>query len=138
MKLIRPPLTLDQERVRASWKYKCVLETRGHQTKLGCIVLAIIGKTPRSPPRLSPKQGCIITEGGMVLADMQLSPGKPYLATALGNVTEVVEAMRRMCDKLKLDDADREALFAEFRKWVFKDYRAVSDMNLYDPKKLRH
>ena len=45
----------------------------------------------------------------------------------IGTIESVRDSLRRLADHCKLSDTDREALFEELRRWVYKDYRAKSE-----------
>lgn len=122
------------ERAAERWEIKALTYQRANQTKLGCILIAVLGRMPENPPRVG-LTGAIITEGGMVCCDMQLNPCASFKLTAIGTTKELVDELRQLCDKLKLPDVDREAMFALVRKWIVKDYRAVSDLSDWKPPK---
>lgn len=44
----------------------------------------------------------------------------------IGSIIAVRDNVRRLADHCRFSDAEREALFAELRKWIRKDYRATS------------
>lgn len=125
--IIKPRLTPEQQKAREGWKYRAIEAARGNQSKLGCILIRICGRMSRHPPRYDVNSEAYITEGGMVLADMQLNPRKPFLAMTVGHVREIVEAFRKHADKLKLTDAEREEMFGLLRQWIGKDARSTSD-----------
>lgn len=120
-------IILPKEMQRATWQYRAVEATRGNQSRLGLIVLLIIGRTPRNPPFLMMRPGLVITADGDVLSDWVGRPGAPVLATCLGTVEEVRDNLRRLADFLKLSDADRVAMFDALQKCIYKDFRARSE-----------
>lgn len=127
-----PVLSPARQRERESWQYRCIEATRANQTMMGCIILRILNKTPRRPPFLN--SGFVILEDGRMIADMH-QKGKPVaLATHVCNIREFVENLRWLADDLKLVDKDREALFAEARKTIIKDYRATSNPEEFNDK----
>lgn len=120
-------IILPKEAQRQTWQYKAVAATRGNQSRLGLIVLGIIGKTPQNPPFLMLRPGLVITEDGDVLCDWIGSANAPIVATCLGDITEVRDNLRRLADHLKLSDPDRIAMFEALQRWVYKDFRATSE-----------
>ena len=122
-------LTIAQERARASWQFRCIDTTRGNQTKIGCILLAALGKLPKHAPRFSIKQGAVILEDGMVVADFQYRDDLPFRASRICDVEEYVANFRGLADHLKLVDADRVALFLALQQWIAKDFRATSELD---------
>jgi len=109
-----------------AWKLKTVRSTMGNQSRLGCILIAVLGQMPKHPPRI--RGGAIITSDGLVIADMELRNGKGFLATPLGDITEIRDNFRCLADHLKLGDDERRELFIELQKWIVKDYRATSTL----------
>lgn len=124
------------ERARVSWAYKAIKATKGNQTRLGCMVIRIIGRAPHNPPRFSLETGMVILDEatgnklglnrGYCVADYQARPGKPFLATPIGHVNEITENFRGLADHLKLTDADRIAMFDCLRNWIQQDMTATS------------
>jgi hypothetical protein len=110
-------LTLDQMRERAGWKYRAVEHLRGNQTPLGCILVAFLGYGHQlRGARVF--DAAIIAKDGTLIAPFRKPDGEVVLVCPLGHVAEIVDQFRRVCDKLKFSDIEREALFAEFRKWI--------------------
>ena len=124
---IKGKLDSDDDKRRQDWRWRAVMLTRGNQTKTGTILIRILGKMTKNPPRFDINSTAHITAGGMWIADMQLRPDRPFLATAVGTVEDVTNAFRRLADALKLDDKDREEMFRLLRNWIGTDYRATSD-----------
>lgn len=113
------PLTPVQE--QNSWPFKAVLATRGQQTLLGCIVLQLICKTPKNPPRVDSLAS--VDEAGLCWAAVVNRAGIRRI-TCLGHITDIRDEFRRLADHLKLDDGERVEMFDELRKWVAVDMRA--------------
>jgi len=139
VKIIKAKLDSEDDKRRHDWRYRAIQKTRGNQSKLGCILIRILGKMPNNPPRFDIATTAHITSGGMWLADMQLHPRKPFLATAVGPVKDVVHAFRKLADDLKFDSKDREEMFRLLRQWIGTDERSTSDPDLAElqMKKLR-
>lgn len=75
-----------------------------------------------------------IAKTGHVMADMIDSNGRRFKNQALFGSTKKMEGeFRRFADALRLDDAEREELFAAVRRWVVCDYRLDPTMNPADP-----
>lgn len=85
--------------------------------------MAILAKTPK----LGPAYGttCDILTNGLVITQHRID-GKWTEKRPIGSVRAVRDGIRRLADHCKLSDKEREALFDELRKWIRKDYRAVS------------
>lgn len=116
------PLTPVQE--QNSWPFKAVLATRGNQTLLGCIVLQLICRQPKNPPRVESLAS--VDEQGLTWAYVTSRSGARRL-TCLGSITDIRDDFRRLADHLKLDDGERVEMFDELRKWVSIDRRADHD-----------
>lgn len=116
------PLTPVQE--QNSWPFKAVLATRGNQTLLGCIVLQLICRQPKNPPRVESLAS--VDEQGLTWAYVTSRSGARRL-TCLGSITDIRDDFRRLADHLKLDDGERVEMFDELRKWVSIDRRANHD-----------
>lgn len=108
----------------ASWQYKAIVATRGNQTMLGAILLQVIGKQAKNPPRIT-GTASVDAEGlcwTLLLAQHGTEVAEGLVC--LGYIGEIVDEFRRLADFLKLDDAERIELFDELRKWVSVDLRA--------------
>lgn len=116
------PLTPVQE--QNSWPFKAVLATRGNQTLLGCIVLQLICRQPKNPPRVESLAS--VDEQGLTWAYVTSRSGARRL-TCLGSIMDIRDDFRRLADHLKLDDGERVEMFDELRKWVSIDRRADHD-----------
>lgn len=114
------------EQFRDTWKYRVVEATRGNQTALGCIIIAILGKQPANPPRLGTK-GATIRKDGFVYCTHQLKTGEIVPNGAVCSVRDLIDNLRGLADHLKLSDAERLELMSETRKWIVRDERATSD-----------
>ena len=93
-------------------------------TTIGLVVMSMLAKMPKNGPAFG--ETCdILTDAKMV------TPVRRYgvwgAPEAIGTVKSVNDEMRRLCDHCKFSDADREALFVDFRKWVKRDLRARSE-----------
>ncbi len=112
---------------RVSWKLRAIRATKGNQSQLGAILIAVLGRLPKHPPRFGLR--AVITSDGFVLADFQ---GKDYVkhsAAFVCDVSDLTKNFRGLADHLKLNKEDREEMFAELRKWIARDYRAKSTLD---------
>src|SRR6202012_343969 len=110
----------------AAWPSRAVIATRGNQTLIGCIVLAILGKAASNPPRIV--GAAEIRADGQVIAPMQsrrMSDGETELL-ALCSASQLRDGLNRIGDAIHATEDERAALFEEARKWIAKDWRATS------------
>lgn len=114
-------LTARQEQERATWQYRAVQATRGNQSRLGCILLAVLGKNAKNPPWFG--RSAIITSDGFVLANFCTAAGEVKHGALVCNAAELTANFRGLADHLKLGDKDREAMFVAVRQWIAEDYR---------------
>ena len=93
-------------------------------TTCGLIVMAMLARSPKNGPALG--HNCeILTDGRVVTPVRRYGVwGKPE---TIGTVESVRDTIRRLADHCKLADAEREALFEELRKYVYRDHRAKSE-----------
>lgn len=124
------------QRQREQWQARAIIATKGNQSHLGRIFLAVLGRAPSNPPRFSIEQGAVILDDyhakrlgindGDVLADFQAKPDAAYVAIRVGHIDEIVDNFRGLADAIKLTDGEREAMFMMLRQWIRKDFRATS------------
>lgn len=120
-------LTEEQERQRATWQYRAVEATRGNQSQLGCILLAVLAKAADNPPKIT--GSATITSDGYVLANFTGRDGIPRHQAFICDVEDLQRNFSGLADHLKLSDADRVAMFGEVKKWIWKDFRANSTLH---------
>jgi hypothetical protein len=125
-----------RDKVRATWQFRAEEATQGNGSKLGAILLGVLHRTPHQPPAYGSKAA--ITTDDKVFCDYLDQSGVYHRAAYVCEVGELVSNFRGLADHLKLTDAERKEMFAELRKWIVKDYRAVSDVNLWDNRVQRH
>ncbi len=105
------------------WQHRAVQETGGNTTIMGMFVLAVLGwQHGRKPPRFGSK--AVINAEGIVIAHAQNKEGRMFRNENLGHIQDLVDSFRGLADRLKLDDVEREEMFAELRKWFVHDARA--------------
>lgn len=115
-----------KDKMEHSWRYRAVKASDGNRSRLGCIVLAVIGESTKRAPKISLARGGIITPQGVVMADMMLAGQTRFYATPLGHIQEVVDNFRRLADTIKATDREREEMLAALRMWIERDMRATS------------
>ena len=115
--------------VRESWQFRAEQLTRGNETAVGMILLAVLNRRPHKPPAVGHK--AIIGSNSRVYASYMHRNGRVEHYVPICTVADLTTMFRRLADALKLDDADRVAMFNEVKKWIVKDYRAKSDENLF-------
>lgn len=94
-------------------------------TTTGSVVMAMLAKVPKNGPAFG--QTCDILTNGIVITPHRIN-GTWTEQRPVGTILAVRDNMRRLADHCKLSDPEREALFDELRKWVRRDYRAVSEL----------
>lgn len=106
-----------------SWQFRVTRASIG--TTAGLIVLAMLAKQPKHGPALG--QTCEILPDGKVITPVRRNGlwGRPEV---IGTTISVRDNMRGLADHCKLGDADREAMFSELQKWIFRDHRARSEI----------
>lgn len=115
-------ITEQQEKERATWQYKAIAATRGNQTQLGCILIAVMQRSAQHGcPRFG--QRCIITSDGYVMARFQDRERIMHESALVCHVQELIDNLRGLAEHLDLSREDREAMFGEVRKWVETDHR---------------
>lgn len=106
-----------------SWQKRAIRATDNNKTLMGCFVLAILGfQHGIKPPRFGTK--AVIDKDGILYTNMQAEDGRMYRNHCCGPVTDIRDNFRGLADHLKLSDAERNAMFDEFKKWIAHDARA--------------
>ena len=113
------------EAERQSWQFRAVLATRGNQTLMGTVVLAVIGRNAKNPPWI--EEPFTILADGTVITDVVTRDRWLHKNQPLFHVSDLVSEFRRLADHLRLSDDDRIAMFAELRKFIKLDMRADHD-----------
>ena len=89
----------------------------------------MLAKQPKSGPAFG--INCDIDADGYVTTVVRrIQEGKVYLPPQrerIGTTIAVRDSLRQLCDHCRLSDSDRQEFFAEFQKWIRKDYRAKSE-----------
>lgn len=107
-------------RQRATWQYRAVEATRGNQTRLGCILLAVLDKS-RERPKYGPMAYC--TADGLVMSSFVDRHGVSHFHTVVSSMKDYIANFRGLADALKLNDKDRLAMFAKVKQWISVDAR---------------
>lgn len=116
-----------RDRLVEDWRHRAIRTTRGNQSRLGCIVISMLGQSARNPPMISNRSPRVIMPNGFVVVDMWLRGRSGFLATPLGHITEIRDNIRGLADEIKATDAERIAMMECLRMWITRDYRARSD-----------
>lgn len=111
------------EPARESWQAKVIEGTRARQSRLGTILIAVLGynrveKFPRFADR------AVISSDSMVFCDFWTRDGTIHYGAFVGSVSDLVGNLRGLADHCKLSDTERVELFEAVRKWIATDYRA--------------
>jgi hypothetical protein len=95
-----------------------------NRSRAGTVLAAVFGFTPTRPPACG--LGAVITPTGAVAVDFVKQDGSFVRAYPLGPIGQIVDEVRFVCDAAHLTDVERELTFEEFRKWIKRDFRAIS------------
>lgn len=109
------------ETLRGDWRIRAVEATLGNQTPLGTILLAVLGLQGGKIPRLG--RTAEIHRNGHVAVDFWDENGEYRAKSDMGPIRALVDRWRKLADDIQATDADREAMFAELRKWFTVDQR---------------
>lgn len=115
------PQVLTPREEQNTWQYKAVVATKGNQTLVGCILLALIDRQPRNGPRV--ETTATVDEKGFTFCGFTRRNGVQGVV-CIGTIQDIRDEFRRLADHLKLDDVERIELFDELKKWVAVDLRA--------------
>lgn len=114
---------------RASWQFRAIQRTRGNQTLIGTILLAVLDKSYRLSAKRFGRQAEIAPDG-TVYAPYQAADGSLHPQMAVCNIQDMIQSFRRLADALKLSDNERIEMFQKLRQWIVKDARILKD---FDP-----
>lgn len=126
-----------QARAAASWQARALLATKGNQTQLGTILIAVLGKAASHPPRIV--SNAVINREGVVMAGFQPRGSKSVADTGIAAICtaeELTENFRGLADHLRLNDNDRTDMMRRVREWVNRDERVVTDLGDTDDRKI--
>jgi len=108
------------ERARKTWQYRAIERLRGNQTEAGRILIAALGR-----PAAVLGRTATIDEFGVIRAGLYQPSGQYHFSVPVTTVDLMVEGFTRLCEALKFTHTERDALFAELRKWCAVDQRAL-------------
>jgi hypothetical protein len=121
---------MTEEELKAGWKYRAMAHTKLNHTQEGGLLLAVLGIKPPQGSRWN-TSGCIINPDGIVTGLLHHKTGRTFMSIVAFTAAQFQDVFRKIADDLKLTDAERKEMFDLVRKWVQKDLRAVSDLNLW-------
>lgn len=111
------------------WKLRIIAATRGNQTQMGAVCLAIIGHIPNKRPYF---KGLANIDGQGVIWALFYARGMHNIVprmVPIGTVQVYNEELHRLADKCKMDDRERNEFFTEAKMWIERDARAKSSLN---------
>ena len=109
-----------------SWQWRILLAS--FPTTTGAIVRGVLGKLMKHGRAIGGK--AVITHEGLTVTNVRDEHGVWHTAIPIGSIEAVRDSFRRLADHCRLPDHEREALFEELRKWIVKDYRAQSGLDV--------
>ncbi len=109
------------------WKARVVLASAA-TNPTGAIVRAMLG----SNFKVGPAYGMTaeIDADGIVRTTVHAEDTTVWPNMPIGSIQAVRDEMRRLADHCKLSDEEREAFFDQLRKWIAKDARAISGLDV--------
>ena len=117
-------------RIKHQWRVDVVLATwpgttgNSDDRPIHMICLAMFGLWPRDRPALF--TAAKVDINGILYAPIQFDIGGKWHIARLGPVQVITDTLRRVADKCKLRDVEREQLFQCFRMWISEDARATA------------
>jgi hypothetical protein len=105
-----------------TWQWRALRASLG--TTTGMIVMAMLGKLPKSGPAFGPTFDILLDERITCTVRREGHWGRPE---TIGTVISVRDNLRRLADHCKFSDADRGELFVAFQKCIKRDLRARSE-----------
>ena len=111
---------------RATWQYRGVKRTRGNQTMMGCLFLAVIGRNAANPPWV--ESAITILEDGACLVNFVNRERTEYTNLKFCHVTDLKDQFNRLADEINATDEERVAMFGELRKFIKEDRRLENDI----------
>jgi len=111
-----------------SWRARLADHCREAKSEGEAMILAILHVSPRRCPAFADNAG--IDKDGIVWSTFKKRNGELVTLAPLGRAEWCRDQVRRITDRLRLDDDERTALFDEFRKWIAVDLRAAGKAEL--------
>lgn len=118
-----------RDRYEKSWKGRAERHTRGNETRLGAILICVLGRKPLRPPMFEGL--AVIDTRGIVHCTFINKNGYRLPMMPAMEVVDLVREFNTLADQLKLTDDERKEMFTELRKWIVRDRRAKSDENTF-------
>jgi hypothetical protein len=106
------------------WKWRAIRASIC--TTTGSIVQAMLARQPTRGTIL--RQNADIMPDGIVKTEVRIRGS--WITIHLGSIKDICDNMNRLADHIKLDDADRTAMFVELRAWIRRDLRLDKDHQL--------
>jgi hypothetical protein len=123
LKVLPGAQTIEQWTARQRWDYRAVLATGARTTRMGAIVLAVLGKS-RTTRCFG--QHAVISSKGRVITTYTDKDGHTCY-TDIGTPQELADSFSELADILKLSDEDRIAMFSKVRAWISADARVIQE-----------
>ena len=109
------------------WSYRVILASMAGDAQAlttGVIVRAVLAKQTKGGPAWGSTAD--IDLDGIMRSTLRMDKGIWKENMPIGSVVAVRDSFRFLADHCRLTDAERLAFFEELRKWVRKDYRALT------------
>jgi len=113
-----------------SWQFKVIQVTRAHQTVMGSLVCAAMGKNRGHLPAFGSRAH--IDKDGMIRALFLDKGGVLHKNYAVMPTRTLSENLTRVAMDAGLDDAQAVEFFTLIRGWIYRDDRAQSNMERDD------
>lgn len=110
-----------------SWRWRVLLASFPTDP-MGSLVRAVLGKITYTG--MAHGLQAEIDKDGVVRTLVRDSRGHWHADMPVGTIVGVRDEFRRLADHCRLADDEREALFEELRKWIAKDHRAQSFLDV--------
>lgn len=104
-----------------SWQYRAVKETRGSQTQMGALVLAIIGKQRNTLPQYP--HGGIISQEGNLHATLIKRDVSIELGALVMPLKQFLLEWEALVNKIKCTTEERAEMYLAARVWIANDLR---------------
>jgi hypothetical protein len=112
----------DMDHSEKTLAQRCV-ENCERGSQLRAIVEAVFHVSPRQLPAFA--DTCAITSDGYVICAFKDKFGRLHHGALVCDTDDLTRNFRGLADHMKLDDKERQALFAELHKWIAVDCRAA-------------
>ncbi len=110
-----------------TWQFRVLLASFPHDP-MGSVVRAVLGKWMQRG--MAHGRVARINADGIVLTMVRDRHGRWWKNMPVGSIIVLRDEFRRLADHCRLSDAERNALFEELRKWIAKDERAESGLDI--------